>query len=172
MMMYALAWKQNVFHSESSILSVFGEVTAPVGRRELGTGAGSTVFEMSAAYARILPADSFLQFHTGVELPAHPDVVPKAYFARTAIGKSWSAGGGLGRTWSPMMEFIADRDFFTGAKTNWDLIPQLQIPLSKRMHILGSIGFRIPANNTDNRPKQLMFYLLWDYADGSLKQGW
>lgn len=168
----SLALKQNVFHSAGSILSLFGEVTAPVGNRALGTGGASTVFEMSAAYGQILPADTFLQFHTGVELPVHPDAVSKAYFARTAIGKSWSAGGGFGRTWTPMMEFIADHDFYTGTKTNWDFIPQMQIPLSKRMHILGSIGFRIPANNTVNRPKQLMFYLLWDYGDGSLREGW
>jgi hypothetical protein len=40
------------------------------------------------------------------------------------------------------------------------------------MHILGSIGVRVPANNTAGRPTQLMFYLLWDFADGSLRQGW
>lgn len=170
----SLAYKHNLFHSmrTGSILSVIGEVTAPTGNTAVGTGGQSTVFEMSAAYAQILPSDSFVQVHTGVELPAHPNVVPRAYYARTAVGKSWSAGGGLGRTWTPMMEFIADRDFFTGAKTNWDLIPQMQIPLSKRMHILGSIGFRVPVNQPSNRPKQLMFYLLWDFADGSLREGW
>ena len=170
----ALGYKHKVFHSNrtGSILSVIGEVIAPTGSAERGTGGESTVFEMSAAYGQTLPSDSFVQFHTGIELPAHQNVLPKAYYARTAVGKSWSAGGGLGRTWTPMMEFIADRDLVTRGKTNWDLIPQLQIPLSKRMHILGSIGFRIPVNNTDNRPKQVMFYLLWDYADGSLRQGW
>ena len=90
----------------------------------------------------------------------------------TAIGQSFSAGGGLGRTWSPMMEFIADRDLESGAITNWDVVPQLQIPLSKRMHILGSVGFRMPVNNTVERAKQVMFYVLWDFADGSLKAGW
>ena len=71
-----------------------------------------------------------------------------------------------------MMEFIADRDLVSGATTNWDVVPQLQIPMSKRMHILGSLGFRIPANNTANRQKQFMFYVLWDWADGGLTQGW
>ena len=60
----------------------------------------------------------------------------------------------------------------SGATTNWDLVPEIQIPMSKRMHILGSIGFRIPANNTANRQKQVMFYVLWDWVDGALTQGW
>ena len=40
------------------------------------------------------------------------------------------------------------------------------------MHILGNLGFRIPANNSANRSRQLMFYVLWDWVDGSLLQGW
>jgi mono/diheme cytochrome c family protein len=155
-----------------SIFSVGGEVAVPTGDPAKALGAGSTIFEMYAAYGQILPWDSFVQFQTGTELPAHPDQVPRAYYARTAIGKSLTTGGGLGRAWTPMVEFIADRDFETGAKTNWDILPQLQIPISKRMHILASIGGRIPINNTIGRPMQVMFYLLWDYADGSLRQGW
>mgnify|MGYP003347754157 CR=1 FL=1 len=30
----------------------------------------------------------------------------------------------------------------------------------------------IPVNNTADRQKQMMFYLLWDFADGSLREGW
>jgi len=105
-------------------------------------------------------------------LPFHTDIAPKAWYAHTAIGQSFSAGGGLGRTWTPMVEFIVDRDLESGAKTNWDIVPQLQIPLNKRMHILGSVGVRVPMNNTAGRPVQFMYYLLWDYADGSLKEGW
>jgi hypothetical protein len=52
------------------------------------------------------------------------------------------------------------------------LAPEIQIPMSRRMHILGSIGYRIPVNNTANRPRQLMFYVLWDFPDGGLRQGW
>jgi ribosomal protein S2 len=40
------------------------------------------------------------------------------------------------------------------------------------MHILGSVGLRLPVNNTAGRAIQLMYYLLWDFADGSLKEGW
>jgi mono/diheme cytochrome c family protein len=170
----ALGYKQKLFHSlrKGSIFSVGGELIAPTGNTTLGTGGESTVFEGFAAFGQIFPASSFLQVQTGFELPAHPDEVPRAYYLRTAIGKTFAQEGGLGRRWSPMVEFIADRDLVSGARTNWDLVPEIQIPMSKRMHVLGSIGVRLPINNTADRQKQLMFYVLWDWVDGSLKEGW
>jgi len=169
-----IGYKHVLFQSlaKGSIFSLLGEVTAPTGDTTKGTGGGSTVFETSAAYAQMLPADSFLQLHTGFELPVHPEVLPRTYYLRTALGKTFATGRGLGRRWSPMVEFVYDRDLVTGAGNNWDLVPQVQIPVSKRLHILGSIGYRIPVNNTADRPRQLMFYLLWDYVDGKLTQGW
>lgn len=170
----ALGYKQKLLYSleAGSIFSVGGELAAPTGNTALGTGGESTVFEAFAAYGQRLPADSFLQLHTGIELPAHPDKLARAYYLRTAIGKTFSTEGGLGRRWTPMMELVADRELASGAATNWDLVPEIQVPISKRMHILGNIGFRIPANNTTNRPKQVMFYVLWDWMDGGLDQGW
>jgi hypothetical protein len=170
----ALGYKQKLFSSlkTGSIFSVGGEVIAPTGSVALGTGGESTVFETFATFGQLFPADSFLQVHTGVELPAHPDDVPRAYYLRTAIGKTFSAEGGFGRRWSPMVEFIADRDLVSGATTNWDIVPEIQIPMSKRMHILGNIGMRLPMNNTAGRQKQVMFYVLWDWVDGSLTKGW
>ena len=169
-----LGYKYALFHSRKtgSIFSLLGEVTAPTGDAAKGTGGGSTVFETSAAYGQLLPADSFFQLHTGFELPVHTDILPRAYYLRTALGKTFATNGGLGRRWSPIAEFVYDRDLVKGAANNWDVVPQIQIPLSKRLHILGSVGFRIPVNNTAERPKQLMFYVLWDFVDGKLTQGW
>jgi mono/diheme cytochrome c family protein len=170
----ALGYKRALFHSlrKGSIFSLGGELSVPTGNATLGTGGESTVFEAFGAFGQLLPHDSFVQVHTGVELPAHPDEVPRAYYLRTAVGKTFSSDAGLGRRWSPMVEFIADRDLVRGAVTNWDIVPEVQIPLSRRMHILGSIGFRIPANNTAGRQKQVLFYALWDWVDGGLLQGW
>jgi hypothetical protein len=170
----SLGYKRKLFDSlkAGSIFSLGGEVTAPTGSRRLGTGGGSAVFEAFAAYGQILPADSFLQFHTGYELSTQPRKVPRAYYLHTTIGKTFISGGGLGRWWTPMAEFIADRDLVSGATTNWDVVPEIQIPISKRMHILANVGVRIPVNNTADRPKQFLIYLLWDYVDGTLKQGW
>ena len=170
----SLGYKRKLFDSlkAGSIFSLGGEVTAPTGDWRLGLGGGSTVLEAYTAYGQILPACSFLQVHTGYELSTVPDKLPRAYYLHTAIGKTFITGGGLGRWWTPMTEFLADRDLVAGARTNWDAAPEIQIPISKRMHILASVGVRIPMNNTADRPKQFLIYLLWDYADGTLKQGW
>ena len=170
----ALGYKRKLFDNlkKGSIFSAGGEFIVPTGNPHIGTGGGSPVFETFAAYGQIFPADSFLQLHTGIELPTQPDKLPRAYYLRGALGKTFSTEGGLGRRWSPMAEFIADRDLVTGATTNWDVVPEIQIPISKRMHILANVGVRIPVNNTAERPKQIIFYFLWDYVDGSLKQGW
>ncbi|HTO74862.1 MAG TPA: cytochrome c [Thermoanaerobaculia bacterium] len=170
----ALGYKQKLFHSveKGSIFSVGGEVIAPTGDPTVGTGGKSTVFELFTTYGQLLPGDSFLQVHAGVELPTHPAAVSRAVYLRTAIGKTFSTNGGLGRRWSPMAEVIADRDLVSGASTNWDIVPEIQIPISKRMHILGNVGYRIPLNNTADRPKQLLIYLLWDWVDGGLTEGW
>jgi len=170
----ALGYKRKLWSSlpRGSIFSAGGEIIVPTGSRTAGTGGESTVFETFATYGQILPKNGFLQLHTGIELPVHPSVVPRAYYLRTAIGKMFATEGGFGRRWSPMTEFIFDRDLASGAPNHWDIVPQIQIPISKRMHILGNIGLRVPVNNTANRPRQLVFYLLWEYVDGGLKDGW
>lgn len=171
----ALGYKRKLWSSlnTGSIVSAGAEVIAPTGSKTAGTGGESTTFELFGAWGQILPKDSFVQVHTGIELPVHPDVVPRAYYFHTAVGKTFAGGWmGLGRRWTPMNEFVVDRDLVTGAKTNFDVVPQIQIPISKRMHILADIGFQVPVNNTAGRSTQVLFYLLWDYADGSLRQGW
>jgi hypothetical protein len=71
-----------------------------------------------------------------------------------------------------MIEFLADREFETGAQTNWDLVPQMQVSLSKRQHVFLNFGVRTPANNRTGRATQVMFYVLWDFFDGGLREGW
>ena len=79
---------------------------------------------------------------------------------------------GFGRLWSPMVEVLADRELISGEKTNWDLLPQMQVTLSRRQHIRANVGVRFPVNNTSSRSTQVMFYLLWDWFDGGLREGW
>jgi hypothetical protein len=71
-----------------------------------------------------------------------------------------------------MFEFLANRDLVTGAKTDWDVVPQMQVTISRRQHIKADIGVRTPVTNTTGRSKQVVFYLLWDFADGKLLKGW
>jgi mono/diheme cytochrome c family protein len=170
----ALGYKRKLWSSDArgAIFSAGGEIAVPTGNSSIGTGGESTVFELFTAFGKTLPKDSFAQVHTGFELPIHPDKTPRAYYLHTAIGKTFATEKGLGRRWSPMAEFIYDRDLVKGAFNNWDVIPQVQIPISKRMHILASVGLRLPVNNTAGRDRQLVFYVLWDYVDGGLKDGW
>ncbi len=158
--------------SSGSILSVQGEVSLPTGNRARGFGTGTPVFDTFAAYGQLLPKDSFLQFQSGVELPVRTDEVNRAAYWRINFGKSLSQGKGFGRMWTPMVELLADRELVEGARTNWDLVPQFQVTLSRRQHIRANIGFSFPVNNAATRPKQVMFYLLWDWFDGGLRDGW
>jgi hypothetical protein len=59
-----------------------------------------------------------------------------------------------------------------GEETNWDVLPEIQVTLSKRQHIRFNAGVRVPLNNTGARSVQAIFYLLWDWFDGGLRDGW
>ena len=74
--------------------------------------------------------------------------------------------------WSPMTELLFDRDFETGAKTNFDILPEFQVTLSKRQHVRADVGVRVPVTHTAGRPVQVVFYVLWDWFDGRIQDGW
>ena len=105
-------------------------------------------------------------------MPADTKKAPQAVFAHTAVGKTFTQNHGFGRIWTPMVEILGDRDLVTAAKTNWDIVPQMQFSLSKRQHILANVGVRRPVNNISGRTTQLVFYVLWDWFDGGLREGW
>jgi hypothetical protein len=47
----------------------------------------------------------------------------------------------------------------------------VQVTLDKRQHIMLNAGLRIPVDDPE-RDTQLMAYLLWDWFDGGLLEGW
>jgi mono/diheme cytochrome c family protein len=157
---------------KGSILSLQGEAILPTGNAQHNLGTGVTTFETFAAFGQLFPARFFLQAQGGADLPVDTSRSAQSLFARAALGKSFSQNRGLGRLWSPMVEFLADRDLETGAKTSFDLMPEIQVTLSRRQHIRFDVGLRIPTANTAGRQMQLMFYLLWDWQDGKLLKGW
>jgi len=55
---------------------------------------------------------------------------------------------------------------------NLDLLPQVQSTLNTRQHIMANVGVRFPVNNTEGRGTQVAFYLLWEWFDGGLFDGW
>ena len=167
-----LGWKRVLASSARSILGVQGEIILPTGDKAKGLGNGVTTFEAFASYGQLLPANWFIQAQAGTDQPTHTETAARSLFWRGSLGKSFRQGGGLGRLWSPMVEMVADRDLETGAKTNWDVVPEFQVTLSQRQHVRFNLGVRIPATNTAGRPVQVVFYLLWDWFDGGLLQGW
>jgi len=155
-----------------SILSLQGGFLVPTGNRARGFGSGTTTFETFAAFDQLFRTDTFIQTQFGADLPFHTNIAPQSIFFNSAIGQSFGANHGLGRLWSPMFEFVATRDLMTGAKTDWDVVPQMQVTISRRQHIRADLGLRIPATDTTGRQKQIVFYILWDWQDGRLNEGW
>jgi len=169
-----LGFKRVMAHSakSGSILALQGEVNFPTGNSSHGLGEGVTVFQTFAAFGQRLPARSFVQVMAGAALPTHTDKAPQTVYWHTAVGKTLVQNQGFGRMWTPMLEFLADRDLVDKVKTNWDILPQMQVSLNKRQHILASVGVRFPMNNTLGRTTEVVFYLLWDWFDGGLRDGW
>ena len=155
-----------------SILSLQGSVLIPSDNRMRGFGTGTTTFETFAAFDQLFRTNTFVQTQFGADLPRHTDIAPQAIFFNTALGQSFSADHGMGRLWSPMVEFLAARDLVDGARTDWDVLPQMQVTISRRQHVRADLGLRVPVNNTSGRPVQVMFYILWDWQDGRLTEGW
>ena len=169
----AFGAKRAVYHdlSRGTIFSVAGEIVLPTGDSDRGFGKGTVVFEPFASFGQILPADAFIQAQAGVELPTDTDRAGREAFWRFVLGKSFNQAR-WGRSWSPMVEVVAARELESDARTGWDVVPQMQVTLSTRQHIMANLGVRIPVNHTADRSTRVMFYFLWDWFDGPLFGGW
>lgn len=169
----AVGAKRNLFHSleSGSIFSVAGEVLLPTGDEESGFGSGTVTFEPFVSYGQILPSDFFFQSQVGFELPVDRDQASNEGFWRFSLGRSFNSRN-FGRTWSPMVEFLGASEFEDGTQTDWDVLPQVQITLNARQHIMANVGVRIPMTNTEGRQTEFLVYLLWDWFDGTLFEGW
>lgn len=169
----AVAVKRAIYHDvrKGSIVSVGEEVSLPTGKQTEGLGNGFTVFESWGAYGQMLPRLSFLQFHGGIGIPSDSTLGNKEAFWRTAIGKTFTAPA-YGRTWVPMVEIVGAREIADGAASEWDVIPQMQVSLSKRRHVMVSAGVQMPINERDTRRTQVLTYFLWDWYEGGLFDGW
>jgi mono/diheme cytochrome c family protein len=167
----ALAVKHALHHSldRGSILSAGTEVIFPTGDDERGLGGGTTVIEPFILFGKILPGAAFVQTQLLAEFPTRGGVEDEIGW-RTALGKSWTTGR-FGRVWTPMVEIIAARELSGSADTNWDAVPQLQVTLNTRQHVIANVGVRVPLTNSGDRDTQVMVYVLWDWFDGGLLDG-
>ena len=159
------AYKHVLFdsHRSGSIFSGGGEIKVQK---------GGAVLEAFATLSQALPlvADGFLHAHAGIEAPTNADSTREAFW-RLAIGKSYMERT-WGRAWSPMVELLASRVIEPGTSSHWDVLPQMQVSLSTRQHVLLNAGVRIPLTQRSSRETTALVYVLWDWFDGSFFSGW
>jgi hypothetical protein len=152
-----------------SIFAAGGAVVLPTGKETEGLGNGYWIYEPFAMWGQFIGTSGFLQLHSGIEIPSD-GAAGKEGFLRTALGYTLSQDQGFGRAWSPMMEVIVAKP--DGGSTEWDLVPQVQVSLSKLQHILLNVGVRVPLNEREDRKPQVLTYFLWDWFDGGLFDFW
>lgn len=168
----AVGLKQVVFQNlnTGSILSLGSEVLLPTGNQNTGFGTGITTLEPFASFGQGLPADGFLQVQTGLEFPLIRNSTTDEFFVRGVLGKTFVSGT-WGRAWSPMVEILASQPLAAGTSMEWALFPQMQVSLNTRQHIMLNAGVQIPVDNAQRDP-QFAVYLLWEWFDGGLFEGW
>jgi mono/diheme cytochrome c family protein len=171
----ALGVKRAMWHSfeSGSIFSLGGEVVLPTGRESVGLGKGTTVFEPFASFGQIVGGDGFLQLFGAVEIPASEESGAETEgIWRGVAGWTFATGElGFGRTYTPMVELLGARDLEDGASTAWDIVPQMQISLNTRQHVLLNAGVRLPIDDSA-RSSTVILYILWDWFDGGFFDGW
>ena len=169
----AAAVKHVVFHDagRGSIVSLGGEVVLPTGRQSTGAGTGTVIFEPFVSIGQALGATGFIQAQAGVELPSDLTKASREVFLRIAAGQTFFQGR-FHREWSPMAELVGARTLSAGSPSQWDIVPQLQLSLSRRHHVLLSAGVQVPIVQRAGRGNTFRTYLLWDWFDGGFFSGW
>jgi len=168
------AIKHALVHSArtGSIFSIGLDVSVPTASPDTGQGAGTTVVNPFVAYGQMLPAGGFVQAHAGIDLPVETSETKSEVFWRAVLGWSISPQR-YGRMLSPMVEVLGAREIYTsGAAVAWDVVPEMQVTLSRRKHVRVDLGALVPVNETADRHVQLAAYLLWDWYEGSPFEGW
>ena len=168
----SLGYKYALYHAleRGNALSAGGEVILPTGNEYEGFGSGSTKLEPYLAFVQLMPGDAFFQAQALGEF-AVSGTAEDEVAVRALIGRTFTQGE-FGRAWSPMVELLAWRALDAGSDVTLDLVPQLQVALNTRQHILFNVGVRIPVVRKLDREPQIVMYLLWDWFDGGFRDGW
>jgi mono/diheme cytochrome c family protein len=156
--------------ARGQIFAAGAAVTLPTGKEDRGLGNGVAVYEAFAMWGQIVGTNGFLQVQTGFGVPSNQTLGDSEGFVRTAFGHTVTSDGGFGRAWSPMIEVLATKP--GAAAVEWDVVPQIQVSLSKLQHVLLNVGVRTPLNARESRPTRILAYLLWDWFDGGLFEFW
>jgi hypothetical protein len=169
-----VGYKQTLAHNKKSgtIVAVAAEIKLPTGNEEWGFGKGTAAAEPFVAFAQEFPYVGFLQLMAGGEIPFVPKKADPEVFWRINYGRSFQQKN-FGRTWTPMVEVLGKLEFADGdVEQAWDIVPQFQVTLNQRQHIMLNVGCQIPLNEFEDRQLTVMMYLLWDWFDGGFFEGW
>ena len=124
----------------------------PTGKESAGLAAASTIFEPFVAFGQMLPADGFLQAQAGLGAAASTrDRAEREAFWRGAVGKTFTQGQLRPRVVADGRMARARASSSSGGRSHWDVVPQMQVTLSRRQHIMINVGVRIPVNERDGR---------------------
>ena len=172
----ALGVKHAAFHDgdAGTILSFMGEVILGTGDQGAGPGSGRTWIEGFMSFGQLLPGDGFLQAQLGAKTPIVGDTddhISTELFAQGALGMTWSRTP-WGRAWSPAIEVLVKRATLDGSDTRIDLVPQVQVALNTRQHVLANFGIAIPTTARAGRSPRFLAYVLLDWFDGGFFEGW
>ena len=153
-----------------SIFAAGGAVVMPTGKEGEGLGNGFWIYEPFAMWNQFVGRSGFVQIHTGIEIPSDQTRGSNEGFVRAALGYTLAQDQGFGRAWTPMLEVLTALP--EGATTGWDVVPQMQVSLSKLQHVLVNVGVRVPLTQRDERKPEVLTYFLWDWFDGGLFDFW
>ena len=171
--------KHAVFHSfeSGSIVSVSGDLHFPASSAPEAAEPGEHTQPNGASVGaflhvgQLLGEASFLHGQTGARVPLHEGGQLRAY-GRIVLGRSFTSGP-WGRAWSPMVEVVASRALGSDdAEASADVVPQLQVALNTRQHVLANVGVLVPATAREDRHVRLVAYVLLDWFDGGFWEGW
>jgi len=168
----ALGIKQVVVAVPGSgtIASVIAELILPTGRTDGGLGGGAFVVEPALSLSQSLGPAGFLHLQAGAEVPFETQAEVDVFW-RAAYGYTFEQAD-FGRAWSPMLEVLGSLAVEEPSAVHWDLAPQLQVSLSTRQHIALGLATRIPVEPGNDRAIGVWAYLLWEWFDGGLGEGW
>jgi mono/diheme cytochrome c family protein len=168
----AFAFRRTLVASRrtGTIAAAGAEVAFPTGDVSRGFGNGVQIFEPFAMLGQTLKHNSFVQLHGGLEIPSNASAGAKEAYLRSAAGFTYMSDRGFGRSWSPQLELLLAKPFDGGAE--WDLVPQMQVSLSKLQHVVVAGGVRVPLTQRDQRGLAVVSYLLWDWFDGPFTNFW
>jgi mono/diheme cytochrome c family protein len=169
----AFGFKHVVFHQPNSgtIASLGAELAIPTGSPAEGIGKDTYILEPFMTLDQQLSTLGFVQLQAGTALPFDESRAAQELYGRIALGRIFTYGQ-FGRIWVPMFEVQSVHELGAAAPTTWDFLPQIQLAVSKRKHVRANFGVLLPMNDLATRPMQAMGYLLWDWYDGGLDEGW